>query len=154
MKLHALETLAPIDATKPTKKQRAEAVASLMFLKENINGNIKVRKCSDVRKQKETIKKEDAASPSCHRVSINNLSSGRTWRLGHVHIWHSGGISSYINRWICNHVYGSITSWDHDEGSTQDIAKVCHHDQQGETAPISPNIKGILWPTVQRNTVI
>ena len=55
MKLHALETLAPIDATKPTKKQRAEAVASLMFLKENRNGNIKVRKCSDVRKQKETF---------------------------------------------------------------------------------------------------
>ena len=31
-KLHNLETFAPVDATKITKKKRAEAVASLMFL--------------------------------------------------------------------------------------------------------------------------
>ena len=31
-KLHNLETFVPVDATKITKKKRAEAVASLMFL--------------------------------------------------------------------------------------------------------------------------
>ena len=33
--LHALETVAAVDATILTKKQIAEAVESLMFLKEN-----------------------------------------------------------------------------------------------------------------------
>ena len=30
----------------------------------------------------------------------------------------------------CNHVSGRIIIWPHCEGNTQDISKVCHHDQQ------------------------
>ena len=55
-RLHAPENVLPVDATKITKKQRAEAVAPLIFLKEKCNGNIKRRACVDDRKQRETIK--------------------------------------------------------------------------------------------------
>ena len=40
-KMHMLETFAPVDAIKLTKKQRAEVVESLLSQKENRNGDIK-----------------------------------------------------------------------------------------------------------------
>ena len=46
--LHVLETVAPVDVTKLTKKQISEAVASLMFLKENQNRYIKGGACADI----------------------------------------------------------------------------------------------------------
>ena len=49
--LHVLETFAPVDATKITKKQRAEAMASLIFLKKNHNGCIKGLSCVDGKKK-------------------------------------------------------------------------------------------------------
>ena len=55
--LHVLENFAPVYATKLTKKKRAEAVASLLFLKENRNGDRKGCECADGRKQQDTIKR-------------------------------------------------------------------------------------------------
>ena len=40
-----------------------QAVASPMFLKENLGGYIKERSCADVRKYQEKMKKEAASSP-------------------------------------------------------------------------------------------
>ena len=91
---------------------------------------------------------------SCHRVSVYKCSSGHTWSLGRGHTWHPRGISSYINRKGCNCVDGSMTSWSHSEGITQDTPKLCHHEKQGETATICSNIKGVVWYTMHKATII
>ena len=53
-----------------TKEQRASAVASLMFLKEKRNGDIKGRACADGRPQREEFSKQDATSPMIATESI------------------------------------------------------------------------------------
>ena len=63
MQLYVLETSAPVDTTKLTKKQRAGAVESLMSLKENHNGDIKGHEFTDAIKKLETIKRDNAYSP-------------------------------------------------------------------------------------------
>jgi hypothetical protein len=68
--LHMIETFAPQDATKLTRKQRNDALGSLMFLKEKRNDEIKGRACVDGRKQHKTINKEDAASPTVATESV------------------------------------------------------------------------------------
>ena len=65
-----------------------------------------------------------------------------------------GGIFSHKNRQGCNNISGRITIWDHGEDTTQDIPKVCHHDQKGETASICSNIKYVVLPTTKRATVM
>ena len=68
--LHVLETFEPVDATKLTKKQRAGAMASLIFLKKNHNGCKKGCSCVDGKKKWETIKKEYTASPTVAIESV------------------------------------------------------------------------------------
>ena len=60
--LPALENFAPVDTSKLTKKQRAEAVTPLMFLNGKRNLDIKGCAYADGRKNRDTIKTEDAAS--------------------------------------------------------------------------------------------
>ena len=54
--LHVLETFSGLDVTKLTKKQRAEAMESLLLLNESSNGHIKGCACEDGRKKRKTIK--------------------------------------------------------------------------------------------------
>ena len=91
---------------------------------------------------------------SCHRVSVYNRGSGCTWRSVRGHILHPGGISSHRNRQWHNHVAVNNTIWYHSEGTTQDISKLCHHEQQGEIDTICSNKKGVVWHTTQRATVL
>ena len=91
---------------------------------------------------------------SCRRVSVNNHGNERTWRSVRDHIWYPEGIYSHRNIQVHNNVAGGSTSWAHGEGITQDITKVCHHEQQGEATPISSNKKGVVWPNTQRATVL
>ena len=55
--LHVLEKFVPVDATKLTKKQQAEAVVSLMFLKEKLNRGIKGQIYANKSNQWEMINK-------------------------------------------------------------------------------------------------
>ena len=68
--LHDMCTFTPINGSDLTKKERADAIASLMFLTEKRDGRIKGCACADGRKQREHIKKEDAASPTAALESI------------------------------------------------------------------------------------
>ena len=91
---------------------------------------------------------------SCHRVSICSRISGHIWRSGRGHILNPRGISLHRNRLVCNHVSGRRTILDHCESITQDISKLCHHDQQTEIAPICSNKKRSVWPTIPHATVL
>jgi len=68
--LHDMETFVPVDGNALTAKQRRMALASLMFLKEKRSGEIKGRACVDGRPQRETIPKEEAASPTAATESV------------------------------------------------------------------------------------
>ena len=70
MQFHDLSVFVPVDARQLTKEQQGAALASLMFLKEKKDGTVKARACADGRKQRDTIHKEDATSPT---VSIELL---------------------------------------------------------------------------------
>ena len=70
MQPHVLETFGPVDSTKPTKKQSAEAVTSLMLPNDNLNGDIYGRACVEVRKHRDKIKNEDTASPTVATESV------------------------------------------------------------------------------------
>jgi len=61
---HDMNVFSPLDAAELSYEQRKKALASLMFLKEKRNGDVKARKCVVGTKQREYIKKEDAASPT------------------------------------------------------------------------------------------
>ena len=65
-----MKNFAPVETTKITKTQRSGAVSYLMFLKEKRNGHIKGCTCVDIRKQQDTIKKEDAASLTVATESV------------------------------------------------------------------------------------
>ena len=53
-----------------TKEQWVKAIASLMFLKEKQNGDVKGRACADGRSQREELGKQDATSPTIATESI------------------------------------------------------------------------------------
>eukprot|EP00957_Ditylum_brightwellii_P054951 4164505-Ditylum_brightwellii.AAC.1 len=53
-----------------TEAQKHDALRAIMFLKEKRCGRIKGRTCADGRKQRETIAKEDAASPTVAPESV------------------------------------------------------------------------------------
>ena len=65
-----MHTFTPINSSDLTKKERADSIASLMFLTEKRDGKIKGHACADGIKQREHIKKEDAASPTAALESI------------------------------------------------------------------------------------
>jgi hypothetical protein len=68
--LHDMVTFFPLDPSTITREQRARAIASLMFLKEKRNGDIKGRACADGRPQRDEFEKADAASPTIATESI------------------------------------------------------------------------------------
>jgi hypothetical protein len=68
--LHDMITFFPLDPSSITREQRAKAIASLMFLKEKRNGDIKGRACADGRPQREIFEKQDATSPTIATESI------------------------------------------------------------------------------------
>jgi hypothetical protein len=68
--LHDMITFFPVDEKTLTREQKMKAIASLMFLKEKRNGDIKGRTCADGRKQREDFNREDATSPTVATESI------------------------------------------------------------------------------------
>ena len=62
--LHNMHTFILQDPSEITREMRKKAIASLMFLKEKINEDVKVRTCANGSKQRTYIKKEDATSPT------------------------------------------------------------------------------------------
>ena len=70
-RLHDMVTFIPMDASTMTKDERAaDLVASVLFITEKHNGDIKARQCVDGRKQCGTIENEDVASPT---VSLERI---------------------------------------------------------------------------------
>ena len=67
---HDLNVFIPVDAKKLTRKERQDALASLIFLKEKRDGTVKARACADGRKQRETTAEEEAASPTVSLESV------------------------------------------------------------------------------------
>lgn len=59
-----LNTFTPLDANSITYEQRRTALASLMFLTEKQNGDVKARACANGKPQREHIAKEETASPT------------------------------------------------------------------------------------------
>ena len=59
-----LNTFTPLDAKSLTYDQRRTALASLIFLTEKRNGDIKARACANGKPQREHIAKEETASPT------------------------------------------------------------------------------------------
>ena len=62
--IHDMDTFSPIDSSTLTYADKRNAVSSLMFLKEKMNGDVKGRACANGSKQRNYIAKEDAASPT------------------------------------------------------------------------------------------
>lgn len=62
--IHDREVLIPVDASKMSRGDKAEALRYLMFLKEKSDGTIKGRGCADGRKQRRFIGKDSASSPT------------------------------------------------------------------------------------------
>ena len=62
--LHDMVTYTPVHAHKLTREQRNEALSSIMFLTEKRCGRVKMRACANGSKQRQWIRKEDAASPT------------------------------------------------------------------------------------------
>ena len=69
---HDLTTFTPMDPSKLTRKQRVEAVSSLLFLTEKRDGKLKSRMCADGSKQRtyEGYDKNDTASPTAATESV------------------------------------------------------------------------------------
>ena len=71
-KLQDIHTYDPVDPKKLTKKQRMDALNSLMFLIEKRNGAVKERACADGSKQRKWVKygKEDATPLTCSNEGV------------------------------------------------------------------------------------
>jgi hypothetical protein len=68
--LHDMVTYTPVHAHELTREQRKEALSSLMFLTEKRCGRVKTRACANGSKQRQWIRKEDAASPTVMTDSV------------------------------------------------------------------------------------
>ena len=68
--LHDMDTFAPLDDNKLTNKDRAHALASLMFLTEKRDIRNKGRTYANGRKQQSYIKIEDYVSPTVSLEAI------------------------------------------------------------------------------------
>ena len=62
--MHDRKVMTVKHSTELTPKQKKEALAYLMFLKQKRCGKIKGRGCADSRKQRAYVAREDAASPT------------------------------------------------------------------------------------------
>ena len=62
--LHKREVFKPLNVSSMTEEEKRQAIGSLIFLKEKRDGTIKGRACADGRKQRETMAKEEASSPT------------------------------------------------------------------------------------------
>ncbi len=60
----------PKSADEMTDNDKKKALASLIFLKEKRNGDIKARSCANGSKQREYIAKEEAAAPTVALESV------------------------------------------------------------------------------------
>ncbi len=69
-KLHNMQTFVPVHRSELTDEEHKRAVGSLMFLKEKRDQSIRGRMVADGRKQRETARKGDAASPTVCVESI------------------------------------------------------------------------------------
>ena len=67
-----MSTFIPMDATQLNRKQRADALASLIHLTEKRDGRVKSRGCADSSKQRTFLgyNKEDAASPTVSTEAV------------------------------------------------------------------------------------
>jgi hypothetical protein len=70
--IHDMGTYQPLDATKLTKKERMEALSSLLFITEKKDGRIKSRKCAIGSKQRK-FEGYDKAAGSSPTVSTDGL---------------------------------------------------------------------------------
>jgi len=68
--LHDRSVFIPIDVSKLTKKERDEAMESLMFLVEKRSGKIKGRACANGSIQKANAAPGESASPTCMTESV------------------------------------------------------------------------------------
>ena len=68
--LHDLKAWRPLDALKLTLRQRAEALSTVVFLKEKRDGSLKTRACVNGAPQQKIWKKDDAAPPTPHLESV------------------------------------------------------------------------------------
>ncbi len=68
--LHMRGTFQPVDADKLTSKERRAAPESHLFLKKKRDGTIKGRAVAGGNKQRGTIQKEAAASPTAALESV------------------------------------------------------------------------------------
>jgi len=68
--MHDLKVVEGMEPSTISPEMRKKALSYLMFLNRKKSGTVKGRGCADGRKQKEYVKKEDAASPT---VSIQPL---------------------------------------------------------------------------------
>jgi hypothetical protein len=62
--MHNMEVSRPVEEGSLLKKEKAKAVALLMFLKEKRDHSVKARMCADVRKQRDDWMKQDTTSPT------------------------------------------------------------------------------------------
>eukprot|EP00957_Ditylum_brightwellii_P109809 8375170-Ditylum_brightwellii.AAC.1 len=62
--LHEKHTFKPLLSESLSPQEKKDALKAIMFLKEKQCGCLKGRTCADGRKQRDTILKEDAASPT------------------------------------------------------------------------------------------
>ena len=68
--LHVMNTWKPKHMHELSKKERADALSSLIFIKEKWDGTVKGRACVDGSPQRKTIPKESAASPTVATESV------------------------------------------------------------------------------------
>ena len=70
--VHDMGTYVPLDASKMTRKEKIEALASLMFITEKRDGRVKTRQCAVGSKQRtyEGYNKADNASPTCSTDAV------------------------------------------------------------------------------------
>ena len=128
---------------------------SLMLLTENRNGDIKGRACADGRKHRFTIKKEDVDSPTIATESAFITLAVDKDEGRYVATFDTLG--AYLH-----------TETDEDgimclEGALAELVvkvapkilkNVCHNGQQGKTASIRSNTKGVVWNNTQKTTVL
>jgi hypothetical protein len=70
--IHDMGTYVPLDPKKMTRKEKVEALASLVFITEKRDGRVKTRQCAVGSKQRtyEGYNKADNASPTCSTDSV------------------------------------------------------------------------------------
>ena len=68
--LHNMHIFIPQDPREITRETRQKSIASLMLLKEKINGDVKGRACANGRKKCTYIKKEGATSPTAFTEAV------------------------------------------------------------------------------------